>query len=156
VLCLDGCATGLRGTTDNMPNESAIHGYAVGPGEGVLGRSVDVRASGQSTGGSLTVMEISVDGGPPRHTHTREDESVYVFTGTLAVECGDDRFEAVPGSFVFLPRNIPHTFNSVGGPATGLLIVTPGGLDEYFAELHEAMGTSAVKGIQEKYGIVRP
>jgi hypothetical protein len=33
---------------------------------------------------------------------------------------------------VFLPRNLPHVFRSVGGPATALLIVTPGGLDEYF------------------------
>ena len=37
---------------------------------------------------------------------------------------------------VFLPRDLPHTFRSVGEPATALLIVTPGGLDEYFAELH--------------------
>ncbi len=40
-----------------------------------------------------------------------------------------------------------------------LLIVTPGGLDEYFAELHAAMETGAnpamIKKIQEAYGIVR-
>lgn len=75
-------------------------------------------------------MEIAVDGqGPPRPTDTREDESVYVLTGTLDVECGEDRFEAGPGSFVFLPRDLPHTFRSIGGAATGLLIVAPGGLD---------------------------
>jgi quercetin dioxygenase-like cupin family protein len=138
-----------------MGDESNVRGYVVGPGQGVPHRVQDVKASGRSTGGSLTVMSISVDGGPPRHTHTREDESVYLFTGTLDVECGDDRFRAQPGSFVFLPRNVPHAFRSVGGSATGLLIVTPGGLDEYFAELHEAdhADVTEIRRIQEVYGI---
>jgi mannose-6-phosphate isomerase-like protein (cupin superfamily) len=142
-----------------MSNEPVIRGFVVGPGEGVPDRGRDVKASGLSTGGSLTVMEIAVDGGPPRHIHTREDESFYVFTGAVHVECGDDRFEAGPGSFVFLPRNLPHTFRSVGGPATALLIVTPGGLDSYFAELHVALQTNGdpaeIKRIQDTYGIMR-
>lgn len=45
---------------------------------------------------------------PLRHTHTRDDESLYMFTGVVDVECGEDRFEAGPGSFVYLPRNLPH------------------------------------------------
>ena len=64
-----------------MSNQPAMRGYVVGPGEGVPDRTPDVKASGRSTGGSLTVMELTVEGGPPRHTHTREDESLYVFTG---------------------------------------------------------------------------
>ena len=91
-------------------------------------------------------MDLAVDGGPPRHTHTREDESFYVFTGVVEVECGEDRFEAGPGSFVFLPRNLPHAFRSVGGPMTALLIVPPGGLDSYFAELHAAPRSNADPG----------
>src|SRR6266536_3924219 len=104
-------------------------------------------------------MEATIDGGPPRHTHSREDECFYVLTGTLGVECGDDRFRAGPGSFVFLPRNLPHAFRSVGGPATALLIVTPGGLDDYFAELSAALAARAdaaqLRTIQEAYGIAR-
>jgi mannose-6-phosphate isomerase-like protein (cupin superfamily) len=142
-----------------VPNERVTCGYVVGPGEGVPGREPDVKASGQSTGGSLTVIEAMIDGGPPRHTHSREDESFYVLTGTLDVECGEDRFRAGPGSFVFLPRNLPHVFRSVGGPATALLIVTPGGLDEYFAELSAALAANAdsaqPRTIQQAYGITR-
>jgi mannose-6-phosphate isomerase-like protein (cupin superfamily) len=139
---------------------SEIDGYVVGPREGVPDRGPDVKASGRSTAGSLTVMEMTVDGqGPPRHIHTREDESVYVFSGTLDVECGEDRFEAGPGSFVFMPRELPHTFRSIDGVATGLLIVTPGGLDEYFAELNAVLTTggerSEIAKVQAKYGIVR-
>jgi hypothetical protein len=58
-----------------MSNEPVIRGYVVGAGEGLPGRGSAVKASGRSTGGSLTVIEITVDQGPPRHTHTREDES---------------------------------------------------------------------------------
>ena len=148
-LVIVSSSTGYR----NSMND--IRGYVVAPGQRMGGRTPDVRASGQSTGGSLTVMELSIDGGPPRHTHTREDESFYVFTGTLDVRCGEDRFEAGPGSFVFLPRNVPHEFRSVGGAATALLIVTPGGLDEYFTEMQEAEDPSQIGEIQNKYGIVR-
>src|SRR5919202_4787522 len=117
-----------------MSYEQVVRGYAVGPGEGVPDRGPEVKASGRSTGGSLTVIEMTVGQGPPKHTHTREDESFYVFTGALYVECGEDRFDAGPGSFVFLPRNLPHTFRTVGGAVTALLIATPGGIDEYFAD----------------------
>jgi hypothetical protein len=53
------------------------------------------------------------------------------------------------------PRNVPHRFRSIGGPATALLIVTPGGLDEYFAELHAKLSANEIATVQEKYGIVR-
>jgi quercetin dioxygenase-like cupin family protein len=142
-----------------MSDEHRIHGYVAAPHQGAPGSEPEVKASGRSTGGSLTVIEIVVDGqGPPRHTHTREDESVYVFTGALDVECGGDRFEAGPGSFVFMPRELPHTFRSIDGTTTGLLIVSPGGLDEYFAELHAALSRSGdrseIAKVQAKYGIV--
>ncbi len=29
---------------------------------------------------SLTLIEATIDGGPPRHIHSREDESFYVLT----------------------------------------------------------------------------
>jgi hypothetical protein len=77
-----------------MANGRVIRGYAVGPGAGIPGRRVEVKASSRSTGGSLTLIEITVEEGPPKHMHTREDESLYLFTGELYLECGDDRFKA--------------------------------------------------------------
>ena len=50
-------------------------------------------------------------------------------------------------------------FRTVDGPATALLIVTPGGLDAYFAELSAALASGAdaarVRAIQQAYGIAR-
>jgi len=141
-----------------VPNESAARGYALSPGEALPGGRPDVKASRRSTGGSLTLIEATIDGGPPRHTHTREDESVYVLTGALDAQCGEDNFHAEPGSFVFLPRNVPHGLRSIDGPATTLVIATPGGLDEYFADLHAAINANAdaaeLRAIQAAYGII--
>ncbi len=133
----------------------AMSGYVIGPDDGLSGPIPGVKASRASTKGSLSVIKTTIDGGPPRHLHTREDESFYVLQGYLDVECGDDRFEAGPGSFVFLPRNIPHTFRTVDGPATALVIGTPGGLDEYFADLHAARNADERARIQAAHGIVR-
>jgi quercetin dioxygenase-like cupin family protein len=131
-------------------------GYVLAADQGLAPDRPDLKASAGSTGGQLTVFILSVDGGPPRHTHTREDESIYLFSGLLEVECDGEEFEAGPGSFVFLPRQRPHAFRSVGDAARGLLIITPGGLEEYFDALHAALETgdsSQVRAVQAEYGI---
>lgn len=108
-------------------------GYVLGPDEGVPGRSADVKCSNESTGGSLAIYRTVLDGqGPPPHRHSHEDETIIVLAGTMAADCGEDTFEGGPGSTLFLPRGLTHTFRSIGGPATFLFIVTPGHLDEFF------------------------
>jgi mannose-6-phosphate isomerase-like protein (cupin superfamily) len=140
-------------------SDGLLRGYAVGSGEGLPGLVRGLKASGASTNGSLTLIESTIDGGPPRHLHRHEDESFYVLAGRLAVECGGDRFEAADRAFVFLPRNVPHAFHSVDGPARVLIIATPGGLDEYFAALRAAGdaggGREEIARIQAAFGIVR-
>jgi hypothetical protein len=64
-------------------------------------------------------------------------------------------YDVGPGEGVPDPACLP-----VGEwPATALLIVTPGGLDESFAELSAALAANAdtaqVRTIQRAYGIVR-
>jgi quercetin dioxygenase-like cupin family protein len=48
--------------------------------------------------------------GPPRHIHHRKDETFYVVEGEVAFSVGDRTINATPGTLVFLPRGIPHTF----------------------------------------------
>jgi quercetin dioxygenase-like cupin family protein len=132
-------------------------GYVLHADQGLTPAKPDLKASAGSTGGQLTVFTLSLNGGPPRHTHTREDESIYLLSGRLEVECDGEEFEAAPGSFVFLPRQRPHTFRSLGGTARGLLIVTPGGLEDYFDALHavtKAGGDSPqLMAVMAGYGI---
>ena len=49
------------------------------------------------------------------------------------MRCGDRTFRAQPGSFVFLPRAVPHTFVVEGDtPARMLTLLTPGGGEGFF------------------------
>jgi quercetin dioxygenase-like cupin family protein len=132
--------------------------YVVDAGEGLLEAPAGVKASRVSTAGRLTVIESVVDGGPPRHSHLYEDETFYVLEGRLDLECGGATFAAAAGSFVFLPRRIPHALRSVDGPARLLIIAVPGGLEEYFAAMHAARGAGAdpdeLARVRETYGIL--
>jgi quercetin dioxygenase-like cupin family protein len=114
-------------------------GYMLGPGEGVPGEGdADLKASRVSTSGVLTVIESDTSGGAPRHEHGHEDECFYVLEGVISVECGDDTWEAGAGSFVFLPRGVPHAWDVVGDRARVLIITAPAGLEEFLREFHEA------------------
>lgn len=147
--------------TDREPNDTALDpathpagetGYVLYPGQGVLGAGSDVKASRRSTGGSLSVIESRTTGGAPRHTHAREDEAFYVIAGALTVGCGTERFEAGPGSFVFLPRGVPHEWDVVGDEATLLMITAPAGLDELLRDLH-APGAGDRNEIAARHGV---
>jgi quercetin dioxygenase-like cupin family protein/uncharacterized protein YndB with AHSA1/START domain len=143
----------MRVSSQPTPHQGR-RGYLLGPGEGVTG--ADVKANQASTGGALTLIESHTTGGAPLHVHSRDDECFYVVDGAITVRCGDDMFEAVPRSFVFLPRGIPHEWDVVGEDAATVLIITvPAGLDDFLREYHEAGAQSADarEQIAAKYGI---
>jgi quercetin dioxygenase-like cupin family protein len=133
-----------------------VHGYVLGPGQGVSGFGADVKASRTSTGGTMTLIESHTRGGAPWHVHSWDDECFYVLDGVITVNCGEEVFEAGPRSFVFLPRGIPHAWDVVGGETATLLIITvPAGLEEFLDEYHAAgAAPNEVKDqIAAKYGI---
>jgi quercetin dioxygenase-like cupin family protein len=99
------------------------------------GGPIKARAAG--TGGALGLVETVIQAGhsTPLHVHRHEDEGFYVLTGTVDFVCGDNQFRAEAGSFVFLPRGIPHTFLGISeAPAQVLVLFLPGGLEAAFAE----------------------
>ncbi len=83
------------------------------------------------------MFEVSVvpGGGPPPHVHSREDESFYVQQGTLTVQVGEKTLNVSAGDFVCMPRGVMHAFKNVGQDTAKLLMVaTPAGLENFFAE----------------------
>jgi quercetin dioxygenase-like cupin family protein len=116
-------------------------GYStpVGAGERVwiVGDTMTFKATAESTGGSLTLVEnlTAPGGGPPPHIHTREDEFFYVLDGTFEVRIGDEVHALAPGGFAFVPRGTVHNFrNTAGTPSRILVGFTPGGIDGFFRE----------------------
>jgi quercetin dioxygenase-like cupin family protein len=110
------------------------------PGEGgtvdnPLGGDVVFKARGEQTEGALTAFEtvVAPGEGPPLHTHANEDESLYVLDGGVRFKLGDEIRAAPAGSFVFIPRGAPHTWQNVGdGPARVLIHFTPSGMERFF------------------------
>ncbi len=128
--------------------------YVVHAGEGVAGFDAAVKASRTSTGGNLSVIESHTKGGAPWHVHTREDEYFYVLEGTIIVRCGDDVYTAGQGSFVSLPRGIPHAWD-VGDPGMAILLMmtVPAMLEEFLKEFHAASTREDRDEVASGYGI---
>jgi mannose-6-phosphate isomerase-like protein (cupin superfamily) len=101
--------------------------------------------------------------GTPPHLHRATDEGFYVLEGTFDFQVGDRTFEAIAGTFVFVPRGVEHAFCNGGTTEARLLsTVCPPGFESYFEELAEGLAAAgddaeaAVilrKALSEKYDI---
>jgi quercetin dioxygenase-like cupin family protein len=119
---------------------AASRPFVVPPGagptiQGPAGGPLTFKARGEQTGGALTAIEnvIAPGDGPPLHVHAREDEAWWVIEGTLRFRLGEERSEAPAGTFVFVPRRVPHAFQNVGAsPARILVLFTPAGMERFF------------------------
>ena len=104
-----------------------------------LGLPTIIRATGHTTNGAFGLIEhLTMPPGfsSPYHTHRLEDEAFYVLGGEVAFVCDGNWTLARAGTYVFGPRNIPHGFKVVGdAPARMLLLVAPGGFEQFVAEL---------------------
>ena len=115
-------------------------GFVLGPGEGPSydfhGAGVVIKASGDDTLGQLGVMESAYPPGLTArpHVHASEDEMFYLLEGELTGFCGDDRWTATPGTFVFVPRDCQHGFTVTSRePARAIVITGPPHLDRQIA-----------------------
>jgi catechol-2,3-dioxygenase/mannose-6-phosphate isomerase-like protein (cupin superfamily) len=108
-----------------------------GPAYWGPGDQITFLLTGEQTGGAFFIAEVSVPpgGGPPPHIHRREEETFYLQQGTLTIQVGDKTLQASPGDCVYLPRGIMHCFKNTGSvDAKVLVVVTPAGLENFFAE----------------------
>lgn len=129
--------------------------------KGPLG--ADLLAGSKATGGELAVVVHPLAPrtlGSPIHTHRDEDEYSFVLEGEVGVQIGGETITARPGDLVCKPRGVPHAFwNASDEPARLLEIISPGGFEEYFAELGELFAApgppdlEAVGAIAARFGL---
>jgi quercetin dioxygenase-like cupin family protein len=113
------------------------------------GSTLELKAQAAETGGDYGAVLYTVRAGdePPLHTHSREDELVYVVEGRLVAQVGDARVEVGPGAYAALPQGVPHTIEVVGEQATLLLTFVPGGLERFFVPENGAQPDPAAFGL---------
>jgi quercetin dioxygenase-like cupin family protein len=90
-----------------------------------------------ATDGQLAVFRATLTQGfsPPRHIHTREDEVFHVLEGGLSFEIDGRRLSAGPGTSVYVPRGVPHSFLVESPVASMLGIMVPGAFEHLFRTL---------------------
>ena len=97
------------------------------------------KAAGDDTQGRFDLLDQTMPPGyaVPRHVHHAEDEAWYVLDGEMTFQCGDREVIAGPHSWIFAPRDIPHTFVVGGAGARALTFAFPSGFANFVAEFGE-------------------
>ncbi len=79
--------------------------------------------------GGLGVFELTVPPGaivPPPHSHSDNEECIYVLEGTLRYAVDDEVRDLRPGDWMSTPRGSVHHFlNRTGETARALVMLTP-------------------------------
>ncbi len=123
----------------------------------LMGQEIRIKVSGKDTRGNFAVGHLTVEPmcGPPLHVHSREDEWFYILKGEFTFEVDGNRVAAGPGSSVFAPRGIPHTFqNFTGSPIEALVMITPADLERFFIEASAAqLSPQDIAALFEPYGM---
>jgi quercetin dioxygenase-like cupin family protein len=125
----------------------------------VFGEPVEVLVSGEMTGGlSATLTQTSPPGGgPPPHSHAREDETFFVLEGEYELLQDGAWNRIPPGRAMHAKRGGVHTFRNEGTTTGKMLVfVTPAGMEKYLEEisvLSMPQDMAQLLAISERYGI---
>ncbi len=105
-----------------------------------LGTLMTLKAASAETSGLFSLIEQVLPPGfaTQLHVHHAEDEAFYIVEGEFSFFCNDQVMQAKPGSFVYLPKDIPHCFRvNSDTPARMLQITAPAGIEQDFIEMDE-------------------
>jgi mannose-6-phosphate isomerase-like protein (cupin superfamily) len=75
-------------------------------------------------GRSFAIHEWRGSGPPTLHVHHEDDEAWHVLEGKLRFRFADGSSDAGPGTTVFVPAGVAHTYEAIE-PSRYLIILTP-------------------------------
>ena len=114
----------------------------------LLGTLITFRATAAETEGLFSLVDTTTapGQGTPPHLQRDDAEAFYVLEGEYEFVLGEQNLTRGPGSFIFVPRGMPHGFRNAGAaPARMLIINLPGGLHEnFFVEAGEPVADASV------------
>jgi len=125
--------------------------------------SIHYLIDGTATGG-MGVFELSVPPNsnvPPPHSHTANEECVYVLEGVLRYAVDGVTRELRPGEWMFTPRGSVHQFtNPHSELARALIVLSPDIGAQYFRDVGAVVNVagppdrSKLLGVMSAYGLV--
>lgn len=114
--------------------------------------------------GGLGVFEMKVPVGanvPPPHSHTLNEECVYVLEGVLRYSVDGVARDLGPGDWMSTPRGSVHHFSNPGtGTARALVILTPDIGEGYFRDVAAVVNAGGppdrakLLAVMGRYGLV--
>jgi quercetin dioxygenase-like cupin family protein len=120
------------------------NGFKLKKGKGTTinfrGTKMTVKVSGDDSDGRYTLIEMEhpPNTGPALHTHSKAPEAYYVLDGQYSIRRDNEIYHAQPGDFVFIPKGIPHNYQS-GSQGGKILVISPAGLEGYFKEVADIL-----------------
>jgi quercetin dioxygenase-like cupin family protein len=120
-----------------MSDEREVIHLALGefrPTKSDLQPHYQIKALASDTEGRFSAFVSKVPSALPLHVH-EQDEGFLVLEGEVEVYSGGRSYRAAAGSWLLLPRDIPHALRPVGDEKPSLFCIqSPGGF-EHFAEI---------------------
>jgi quercetin dioxygenase-like cupin family protein len=117
-----------------------------------------------SQSASMGMFELTVPPGsnvPPPHSHTDNEEIVYVLEGTLRYSVDADTRDLTPGQSMRTPKGSVHGFsNPFGSVARALITLAPDIGPRYFEEVANVIDAggppdkAALVAVMNRYGLV--
>lgn len=100
---------------------------------------------------------------PPPHSHSHNEEIVYVLEGTLRYTVGPDMRDLTPGQTMHTPKGEVHGFsNPFGATARALIILSPDIGAQYFKDVAAVINAggppdkAALASVMSRYGLLLP
>jgi quercetin dioxygenase-like cupin family protein len=101
-----------------------------------------VLATAEQTAGQFTLLQTQDEPpgfGPPLHRHRDAAEAFFVLEGDYLVHLPNGPQLCPPGSFVYVPRDTPHTFTVASTvPGKKLNLFAPAAMVGFFEQLAAA------------------
>ena len=114
--------------------------------------------------GGLGLFEMKVPAGahvPPPHSHTNNEECVYVLEGVLRYSVDDETRDLKPGEWMSTPRGSVHHFSNPGSEtARAFVMLTPDIGEQFFRDVGALAGAGGASHraklmeVMTQYGLV--
>jgi len=114
--------------------------------------------------GALGLFEMKVPAGahvPPPHSHTNNEECIYVLEGVLRYTVDGETRDLKPGEWMSTPRGSVHHFSNPGSEtARTLVMMTPDIGEQYFLDVAALVGAGGppdrpkLMAVMARYGLV--